>query len=316
MLGPPGQRPRRVQSRNAGQRLGQPVPIRLADAQVVAAIRRQLVGLVEDHQVVRHDGRFPEAGEHLGASQRVDADDDLIAVFADERVRVLGVGAADNAELQVEQRPQLALPVADQPRGRDDQDPPDQPAGHPFPDVQARHDRLAGPGVVRQQEPQRRLLQHVLVDGDPLVRQRVDLRDFRGERRVEHVAERQPFAFDNRPDHVRRPREVRDRHDRRLPGILGRRRRIPLVDLKNLGPSQRRRLRLPILPTVYRSERHPQSCRQLDLRQPQPPTKLPDPMRIIGRQTGSRRDVGRHCRSRPSGMVEATAKLRRVYQVL
>jgi hypothetical protein len=39
-------------------------------------------------------------------------------------------------------------------------------------------------------------------------------------------------------------------------------------------------------------------------------------MRIIGRQTGSRRDVGRHCRSRPSGMVEATAKLRRVYQVL
>ena len=51
---------------------------------------------------------------------------------------------------------------------------------------------LPATGVIGEKEAQRKLLEHVLVDSDPLVGQRIDLRDLRGERRVEHVAEAQP----------------------------------------------------------------------------------------------------------------------------
>ncbi len=49
---------------------------------------------------------------------------------------------------------------------------------------------VAGAGVVRQQEPQRVLRQHVFVHGDALVGQRVDARDFAREGGVELMAER------------------------------------------------------------------------------------------------------------------------------
>ena len=49
------------------------------------------------------------------------------------------------------------------------------------------------------------LLQHVVVDGDPLVRQRVDLRDLGGEGRVEEVAEGEPLALGEHADRVCEP---------------------------------------------------------------------------------------------------------------
>ena len=52
-------------------------------------------------------------------------------------------------------------------------------------DVEPRHDRLARPRLVAQEESEPGLGQHVVVDGDPLVGQRVNHRDFSGERRVE-----------------------------------------------------------------------------------------------------------------------------------
>ena len=61
--------------------------------------------------------------------------------------------------------------------GRDDQHAPDQAAGLQFLEQQPGHDRLAGAGVVGQQEPDARQLQEVAVDGLQLVRQRIDAGD-------------------------------------------------------------------------------------------------------------------------------------------
>ena len=266
MVGCPRQRPRLIQAADAGQGLGQAVAIGLADAQVVAAVGRQLVGLVEDHQVVGHDAWLLQAGEHLRARQRVDADDDAVAAVADERVGVLGIGPGDDAELQAEERREFALPVADQAGGRNDQHPLDQAAGLALADVEARHDGLAGPGIVGQQEPQRGLLQHVLVDRDPLVRQRIDLRDLGGEGRVEHVAETQPLALGKDADHIRRSGEVGHRRPTGSAWASAPR-RIVLVELEYLRPGEWRGFGLAVLPAIDGGEGHAQPCRQLDLRQ-------------------------------------------------
>ena len=133
------------------------------------------MGLVEDDQVVGLDARFLKPGEHAVAGQGVDADDEAVARRPDEGIAGSGVAAADDVELKAEQLRQLALPVPDQPGWRDDQDALEQPAREHLADVEAGHDRLARAGVVGEQEPQAGLLQHVVVDGDPLVRQRVDL---------------------------------------------------------------------------------------------------------------------------------------------
>ena len=150
----------------------------------------------------------------------------------------LASAPADNPELKTEQSRELAFPVADQSRRRDDQHPLNQAPGLAFTDVEARHDGLARAGIVGEQEPQRGLLQHVLVDRDPLVRQRVDLRDLGGEGRVEHVAEAESLALGEDADHIRRTREV----DSRRPDGFGLNfgaGRILFVELQYLRPCQR-----------------------------------------------------------------------------
>jgi len=171
----PRQPPRLVRAAHAGDGLGQLVALGLANTQIVAAIHRQLVGFIENHQVIRHHAWFAEAGEHARARERVHADDQAIAALADERVGVAGVRPGDDRELQAEQRGKLAMPVPDQTGGRDNEDALDEAAGLHLPDVQTRHDGLARTGIIGQQEPQGELLEHVLIDGDPLVRQRIDL---------------------------------------------------------------------------------------------------------------------------------------------
>ncbi len=271
----PRQGPRLVQAADASQGFGQLVAVCLGHTHVVATARRKLVGLVKDHQVVRHDAGFSQPREHLRPGQRVDADDDPVAVVGHERVRVSGVGPGDDTELKAEESRQLVFPVADQPRRRDDQHPLDEPAGLAFPDVEARHDGLARTGVVGEQKPQRRLLEHVLVNRDPLVRQRVDLRDLGGKGRVEHVAEAQPLALGEDTDDICRSGEVGHRRRSRF-GLGPRSRRFVLIEIEDLRPRQGRRLRLPVLPSIYRDERHAQPCRQLRLRQPEPAAHLLD----------------------------------------
>ena len=63
------------------------------------------------------------------------------------------------------------------------------PASDEFLDEQARHDGLAGTGVVGEQKAQRLARQHGLVDGGDLVRVRVDLRGVHRQHRVEQVRE-------------------------------------------------------------------------------------------------------------------------------
>ena len=111
--------------------------------------------------------------------------------------------AGRDAKPQPEQRPQLALPVADEPGRRHDEHAADSAAGQHLADVEAGHDRLAGSGVVRQQEPQGLLRDHPLVDRDALVGQGVDARDLGGEGRIELVAVGQ--AHGRRPPLIWRP---------------------------------------------------------------------------------------------------------------
>ncbi len=90
--------------------------------------------------------------------------------------------------------------LPDQAGGRNDEDAPDQPPGQHLPVVEAGHNRLASAGIVEQPVAEPRLVQHVVVDGDPLVRQRVDLRNLRGEGRVVEVPVGEPFALDDDAD--------------------------------------------------------------------------------------------------------------------
>ena len=71
----------------------------------------------------------------------------------------------------------------------------DEPTGQHLPDVEAGHDGLARARVVGQQEAQARLHEHVVVDGDALVRQRVDKRDFGGKGRVGEVSIGEPLPL-------------------------------------------------------------------------------------------------------------------------
>ena len=72
------------------------------------------------------DSLLLEPGEGLLAAQGIDADDQTITVRPPKRVVCLRVRAADDMEVQAEKRPQFAFPVADEPRGRNDQDAADQ----------------------------------------------------------------------------------------------------------------------------------------------------------------------------------------------
>ena len=107
---------------------------------------------------------------------------------ARERIAGAGIRAGDDAEVEAEEGPQFPLPVADQPGRRDDQDAAEQAAGEHLADVEPGHDRLARARLVRPGGTEAGLGEHVVVDGDPLVGQRVDQRDFGRERRVEEVA--------------------------------------------------------------------------------------------------------------------------------
>ena len=64
------------------------------------------------------------------------------------------------------------------------------------------HDRLAGAGVVGEQEPQRLARQHLLVDRGDLVRERLDERGAHREVRVEEVGEVDPLRLGDESEEV------------------------------------------------------------------------------------------------------------------
>ena len=289
--GRPAEVPPRPVGRQARQRLGEAVAVGLVDGEVLTPVGGQLVRLVEDHEVVRRRprrGGVAQPSERALAGQRVDADDHPVALRPRERVAAARVVAPDDAERQREERPQLALPVADEPGRRHDQDPPDEAAGEDLPQVQAGHDRLARAGVVGQQEAERRQAEHALVDGDALVRQGVDQRDLGREGGVEEVAVRQPRRLGDGRDDGRPGGEVelrpRGRAGRRL-RFAAARRQLGL-QVEDLPPRQPAGPVLAVLPAVHGGERHPDARRELRLRQPEPLADGPDAGGVVRGEGG------------------------------
>ena len=276
-----------------GQRLGELVPPALAHA-VLLLDHAQLVGLVEDDEVVGGYAGLPHRVERPLAGQGVERHDDEVALGSAERVlrrraiRALAgrARAGRDTEPQPEQRTQLALPVADEPGRRHDEHAADSAAGQHLADVEAGHDRLAGSGVVGQQEAQRLLREHPLVDRDALVRQGVDARDLGGEGRIELVTVGQAHGLGHRRYGVRVAREV-ERHCREeRPG--GRRSRCArlggerVFQLAEAVLGQTLRTRLARFPAVDGNRGDAQSVGELALRQSQALANAPDLAAVSG----------------------------------
>ena len=69
--------------------------------------------LVKDDEVVSLGLRVFEVAKHAFPGQGVNADDYLVALWAEEGIAGACVLAADDAERQAEQSAHLPLPVAD-----------------------------------------------------------------------------------------------------------------------------------------------------------------------------------------------------------
>ena len=267
----PAQLPPRFVGRQPGQRLGEAVAIRLVDGQVLSLVGGQLVRLVEDHQVVRRHSRrrLAQPSERALSHERVDADDHPVALRSRERIAGARVRAPHDTERQREQHPHLSFPVADQAGRRHDQYPPDESAGQHLAQIEAGHDGLACPGVVGEQEPERRQVEHPFIDRDSLMRQRIDQRDLCREGGVEQVAVREPRRLGHGDDHGGPGGEIErrrgGRHGRRFGFRVGRRQSG--LQIEDLPPCQARRLRLAVLPAVDGRERDPDPLRELHLRQ-------------------------------------------------
>ena len=173
----------------------QPIPrgvARLA-AEVVGG---HLVRLVAYHEVVGAVRR-PEPRLHLVvAGQHVHPDDALRRL----QEPVAGSGgvplvARQDGEVETEPFGEFLLPLFDQTAGADDEASAGVAARQQFLDEQPGHDRLAGAGVVGEQETQRLARQHRLIDRGDLVRQRIHLRGLHREQRVEEVRERDPLGL-------------------------------------------------------------------------------------------------------------------------
>ena len=143
----------------------------VADDQVVAAVRGAELLL---HVLV--------------ARQLVEARDGEVVL----EEPVAGAGGLElvvgqDLEGQVEAAVQLVLPLLGQAAGADDEAALEVAASDQLLDEQPGHDRLAGAGVVGEQEAQRLARQHRLVDRRDLVRQRLDQRGVHREHRIEQV---------------------------------------------------------------------------------------------------------------------------------
>ena len=137
----------------------------------------------------------------LVARELVEPGDDEVGLqepVAGARGLELVVG--EDLERQVEAAVELVLPLLGQAARADDQAALQVAAGDQLLDQQAGHDRLAGAGVVGEQEAQRLARQHRLVDGRDLVRQRLDDRGVDGQHRVEEVREADALRLGDEPE--------------------------------------------------------------------------------------------------------------------
>ena len=175
------------------EQLAEPVALGVLD--LVAEIgRAQLVGFVADDQV-------PVGLLELGLGifvpaqlvEPADGQGDFVEPVSGSG-RLQGVIGHD-LERQVELAVEFVLPLLDEVAGADDQAALKVAAGDQLADEQAGHDRLAGPRIVRQQEPKRLAGKHLAVDGGDLVRQRLDERSVDGKQRIKQVGQPDAVRF-------------------------------------------------------------------------------------------------------------------------
>ena len=165
-----------------GEPLGELVAFRALH--LVAAAGRSLrvgaalVGFVDDDEIpALPPDPFPDV-VLLGV---VDRRDDLGLALPEIQKLLLVVRGVDDLERLAEEAQQLVLPLNGQRRGDQNQAPVDGFAELQLLDEQPGHDRLAGAGVVGEQEAQPRLRQHLPIDRLDLVRQGADARQADGE---------------------------------------------------------------------------------------------------------------------------------------
>ena len=101
----------------------------------------------------------------------------------------------EDAEFEAELLVEFVPPLFDEAARRDDENPAGIRPHDELADVETRHDRLAGTGIVGQNKPQRLSGQHRFVDGGDLVGQRIDVRGVDRHHRVEQESEVDPLRF-------------------------------------------------------------------------------------------------------------------------
>ena len=151
---------------------------------------RHAVGLVADDEI-------PLRGLHelllklLVAGEHVQPRDHAVAVVEGVAgTRRLDHVPGEDVELQAELLAKLVLPLLDEAPGRHDEAAFQVRTRDQLLDQQSRHDRLARPRIVGEQEAQRLARQHLAVDGGDLVGQRIDAAGVDGEIGVEVVRKR------------------------------------------------------------------------------------------------------------------------------
>ena len=152
--------------------------------------RRHLVRFIAHDQIPAAVGRAQFLLQLFVTRQLVEARDDQIALqepVAGTRRGRLVVG--EDLEVQVEALVQLILPLLGQAAGTHHQTALQIAAGDQFLHQQSGHDRLAGAGIVGQQEAQRLPRQHRLVHRGDLMRQWLHQRGVHRQRGVEQVRE-------------------------------------------------------------------------------------------------------------------------------
>ncbi len=95
---------------------------------------------------------------------------------------------------------QFVLPLFDQTAGANHKTALEVPSCNQLPDEQARHDRLAGAGIVSQQESQGLPWQHGVVNRGDLVRQRLNQRRVHCQYRVKEVSQPDAMSFGDQPE--------------------------------------------------------------------------------------------------------------------
>jgi hypothetical protein len=276
----------RIDPVDAGQRLGELVTLGATKRKAVFQTGRELVRLVEDREIIRSDRGFAQAGEHSVPSQGINADDDEVAIGASERVAGARVRPGDDFEPQPKEGAQLALPASDQAGGRDDQHPADKAARQHLPDVKTRHDGLAGTRIIGQQKAKPRLRQHMLINRNALMRQRINAGDFSRECRVEDMTVRKPLGLSYRANTLGIGGKVEVGGSGSLVRVtMGSARCVRLAQEgikavflcgKKPLPRERRRTGLPVFPAIDRREGDTHQLGELNLGQTEPAAQPPN----------------------------------------